>query len=517
MRYRFEDYALDTALRELRRQDRVVTVEPQVFDLLAYLVRHRDRVVSKDDLLTAVWNGRIVSESAVTTRVNAARAALGDSGEAQRLIRTLRGRGLRFVGEVREEAGPTAGANGAAFPLLPHRPSIAVLPFANMSGDPEQEYFADGVVEEILAALSRIRWLFVIARQSSFSYKGRAVDVKQIGRELGVRYVVEGSVRKSGNRVRISAQLIDAETDAHIWAERFERDLSDIFALQDEVTERIVSAIEPTVRAVEIKRVLAKPTSTASAYDCYLRALPHYYSQAREGLGHAEDLLRKAVALDSEYAEALGTLADVMTSRIANGWHASRKREIDEVCEAASRALEAGPDNSTCIAAAAYAFAVLARRFDEAHELAARAIDAHPNSTFVRNRAGAVYANSGESDRAIEQIAMAQRMNPLDNITSTFTFTVGAVAHLFARRFEECVHWARRATAITPQARIPQWCAAAALGHLGRLDEARGEIERILALHPIATLARARIASFRHDWMYELYLDGLRKAGLPEQ
>ncbi len=362
-----------------------------------------------------------------------------------------------------------------------------------------------------------MRWLFVIARQSSFAYKGRAVDVRQIGRELGVRYVVEGSVRKAGSRVRIASQLIDAETDAHIWADRYDRDVSDIFALQDEITERIVSAVEPTVRAVEIKRALAKPTGSLSAYDCYLRALPYYYSQTREGLAQAEDLLRRAIELDPEYAEALGMFADVTTSRISNGWHGSRKREIEEACAAAARALAAGPSNSTCIAAAAFAFAVLARRFDEAGALAERAIDVHPNSTFVRNRAGAVYANSGESDKAIEQISMALRMNPLDNITSPLTFTVAAVAHLFARRFEDCLYWATRATTITPQARIPQWCAAAALGHLGRLEEARAEIDKILALHPGATLARARIASFRYDRMYELYLDGLHKAGLPEE
>jgi TolB-like protein/DNA-binding SARP family transcriptional activator/Tfp pilus assembly protein PilF len=412
---------------------------------------------------------------------------------------------------------PNAAAERDAVPLpLPDRPSIAVLPFANMSGDPEQEYFADGMVDDILSALSRVRWLFVIARQSSFAYKGRAVEVKRIARELGVRYVVEGSVRKSGSRVRIAAQLIDADTDSHIWTDRYDRDLSDVFALQDEITERIVSVIEPTIRAAEIKRALVKPTGTLTAYDAYLRALPHYYSQIREGLDRAEDLLREAVELDPDYAEALGMLADVITSRIANGWHASRKQETNDACATASRALAAGPNNSTCIAAAAFTFAVLARRFEEAVQLSERAIDVHPNSTFVRNRVGAVCANSGESDKAIAQVEIALRMNPLDSITSTFTFTVGAVAHLFARRFEESLHWGRRAMAITPQARIPLWCAAAALGHLGRLDEARTAIDAILALYPCATLARARFASFRHGWMYDLYLDGLRKAGLPE-
>jgi adenylate cyclase len=385
-----------------------------------------------------------------------------------------------------------------------------------MSGDPEQEYFADGIVEDILTALSHVRWLFVIARQSSFSYKGRMVNVKQIGRELGVRYVVEGSVRKIANRARITAQLIDAGTDAHIWADRYERDLRDIFALQDEITERIVSAVEPTVRTVEIKRALAKPTDSLTAYDCYLRALPYYHSQTRESVTRAEGLLQKAIDLDPQYSEALGTLTDCIAVRVANGWHQSRTRGTDEACEAARRALAVGPDNSTCLSAAAFAFAILARRFEEACELADRAIDVHPNSTFVRNRAGAVYSNSGESDKAIAQFEAAQRMNPLDNKTSTFTFTVGSAAHLFARRFEESVRWGRRAMAITPDANIARWTTAAALGHLGRMEEARVEIDRILALNPRATLERARHTSLRHEWMYDLFLDGLRKAGLPE-
>ena len=297
MRYLFEDYALDTDRRELRRGGTLVAIEPQVFDLLAYLVQHGDRVVTKDDLFTAVWNGRFVSESALTTRINAARTALGDDGKAQRLLRTLRGRGVRFVGDVRVSRDATSSTTAEAPPTLtlPDRPSIAVLPFANLSGDPEQEYFADGMVDDILTALSRVRWLFVIARQSSFIYKVRAADVKQIGRELGVRYVVEGSVRKSGNRVRIVAQLIETETGAHIWADRYDGDLRDIFALQDEITERIVAAVELNVQAAEIRRARAKPTDSLTAYDLYLRALPSYFGQTDGEYKRTQVLLGKAI------------------------------------------------------------------------------------------------------------------------------------------------------------------------------------------------------------------------------
>ena len=402
-------------------------------------------------------------------------------------------------------SGPPSEApveTGAVLLPLPDRPSIAVLPFANMSGDPEQEYFADGMVDDILMALSRVRWLFVIARQSSFIYKVRSVDVKQIGRDLGVRYVVEGSVRKAGNRVRIVAQLIETETGAHIWADRYEGDLRDIFALQDEITERIVSAIEPTVRTVEIKRALAKPTGSLTAYDSYLRALPYYYSQTREAVLRAETLLQEAIDLDPGYAEALGTLADCITSRISTGWYeGSRRRAIDEACEAARRALAAGPDNSTCVASAAFAYGVLGHRFDEALDLAERAIQVHLNSTFVRHRAGAVYSVSGESDKAIAQVEAAQRMNPLDNKMATATFTVATTAHFFARRFEESVRWGRRTMAITPDANIARWITAAALGHLGRLDEAqsRDRQDSCAASHRYARTRTPRKLTLRLD------------------
>src|SRR5258706_7690539 len=272
LRYLFEEYAFDTDRRELYRGADVVTIAPQVFDLLDYLIRNRDRVVSKDDLINAIWNGRIVSDGALTTRLNVARSAIGDSGDEQRLIKTLPRKGFRFVGTVREGQGPP-GSEVAGNPVeqlkpaltLPNKPSIAVLPFANLSSDSEQENFADGVVEDITMALSLFRWLFVIARSSSFTYKGRAVDVKQVGRELGVRYVLEGSVRKAGTHIRIAGQLIDAKTGAHLWAGRFDGTLEDMFDLQDHVTSSVVGAIAPKLQR-EIKRARRKPTENLDAY-----------------------------------------------------------------------------------------------------------------------------------------------------------------------------------------------------------------------------------------------------------
>jgi TolB-like protein len=272
--YRFDDYAIDTDRRELRRGTVPVSVEPQVFDILSYLIRNRERVVSRDDLISSIWAGRIVSESALTTRLNAVRSAIGDNGQDQRLIKTIPRRGVRFIGTVHEDQNQDAPAQtGARSALdLPDRPSIAVLPFPNMSGDPEQEYFADGMTEEVITALSRLTWLFVIARNSSFTYRGKAVDVRQVGRELGVRYILEGSVRRAGNRLRFAGRLVDASSGTHIWSDRFEGEMSDVFALQDRFTESVVAAIEPKLQIAEIERLKQKPAANLDAYDLLLRA-----------------------------------------------------------------------------------------------------------------------------------------------------------------------------------------------------------------------------------------------------
>jgi adenylate cyclase len=449
--------------------------------------------------------------SAAAEQLGVARSTLRYQLERFDLTPPREGRSRRPPGSE-----PATG-EGRALPL-PDRPSIAVMAFDNLSGDPEQEYFADGMVDDILSALSRVRWLFVIARQSSFAYKGRAVDVKQIGRELGVRYVVEGSVRKAGHRVRITAQLIEAETGAHVWADRFERDLSDVFALQDEITERIVSAVEPNVQAVEIRRARARPTESPTAYDLYLRALPAYHGQTRETYERAQALLREAVEVDPEYAEALGTLADSMAGSTLLGWYESWSRGVIDSCEMAARAVAAGPDNSTCLVVAAFAYSILAARFEEALDLANRALALHPNSVFVRNRAAGVYLVCGEPDKAIAQCEAARRMNPLDSKKgATATFSALAAALYFVRRFEDSIEAGRRALAIAPWSTLAHKYVAASLGQLGRLDEARAEIADWLKYEPGASVARLRLQPFRYEWMTELYLDGLRKSGLREE
>src|SRR5262245_12390263 len=318
MQFLFEDHVLDVDRRELRHGPRRVALEPQVFDLLVYLVQNRDRVVSKDDPIEGVWDGRIVSESTLTSRITAARKALVDNGSEQRLIRTIPRRGVRFVGDARETQTSGAAANTAVATAegppalkLPDKPSIAVLAFQNLSGDPEQEYLADGVVEDIIMALSRMRWLFVIARNSSFTYKGQAIDVRQVGRELGVRYVLEGSVRKSANRVRIAGQLVDAATGANLWADRFEGALADIFDLQDQVAASVVGAIAPTLERAEIERAKRKPTESLDAYEHYVRGIASlsHAPADRKANNDALGYFCKAIARDPDFAAAHGMAA----------------------------------------------------------------------------------------------------------------------------------------------------------------------------------------------------------------
>jgi len=319
----FGNHKLDTDRRELHRGSTPVAVEPQVFDLLKYLVENRDRVVSKDDLIASVWVGRNVSDSTLSSRINAARRAIGDNGDEQKLIRTIPRRGVRFVGDVsiapvQSETAPVAAQRTSS--IRSDRPSVAVLPFVNVSGEPNQDYFADGISEDIITALSKVRWFFVIARNSSFIYKGQPVNTKRIGAELGVDYLIEGSVRKSGDRVRITAQLNDTAIGNQLWSERYDRQLAGLFDVQDEITEAVVAAIEPQIYAAENFRARRKPPENLDAWGLVMRALSHYWSVTREDNLQAQALLEQAIAIDANYAQALAVLAVSHTFGAHMGW-----------------------------------------------------------------------------------------------------------------------------------------------------------------------------------------------------
>jgi TolB-like protein/tetratricopeptide (TPR) repeat protein len=522
LRYLFEEYALDTDRRELYRGADVISVAPQVFDLLDYLIRNRERVVSKDDLIDAIWDGRIVSDGALTTRLNVARSAIGDSGEEQRLIKTLPRKGFRFVGQVREALGPT-GAKVANNPVepppalaLPNKPSIAVLPFQNLSADPEQEYFADGVVEDITMALSRFHWLFVIARNSSFTYKGRAIDVKQVGRELGVRYVLEGSVRKAGNRVRIAGQLIDAETGAHLWANHFDGALEDMFDLQDHVTSSVVGAIAPKLQRAEIKRARRKPSENLDAYDYYLRGLATAHRWARDANGEALRLFCKAIELDPGLACAYGMAAWCYAQRKARGWMIEHAQESAEAARLARKAVHLGGDDPVALCMGGYALAYVGREFDDAAAFMDRGLAVNPNLAQAWNLSGWVRVWRGEPDLALDHIAHAMRLSPLD--PSMFTMQAAtAYAHFLASRYDMASSCAENAMRDYPTFLLANCISAASHGLAGRLEPAQISMARALKCNPDLRASNLRdLAPFRRAEDLATFAEGLRKAGLPE-
>ena len=525
MPFLFGDCVLDPDRRELSRRAEAVALGPQVFDLLVYLVVNREHVVSRDGILDAVWDGRIVSESTLASHINAVRKAIGDSGQEQRLIRTVARKGFRFVGEVRQTANGAAGpakagqgpANAAAAkPLaLPGRPSIAVLPFANLSNDPQQDYFGDGVVEDIIAALSRIRWLFVIARNSSFTYKDKIVDVKQVGRELGVRYVLEGSVRKAANRMRITGQLIDATTGAHIWADRFEGTLEDIFDLQDQMSESIVGAIAPQLERAEIERAARKPTDSLDAYDYYLRGMAHFHRATREAIDEALPLFNKATELDPEFAAAYGMAAWCIFWRKLNGWMDDPAKEMEEGARLARHAVEFGKNDAVALTRGGHALGHFGGDLDGAIALVDKALLLNPNLAAAWFLGAFQRVARGEPDVAIERFQHVMRLSPLD--PEMVRMQAGmALAHFLAGRFDVASSWGEKALRELPSFEMVSGILAASYALAGRIDAAEHAMRHLRQLDPGLRISNLSWVPFRRPQDLDLFADGLRKAGLPE-
>jgi adenylate cyclase len=416
-----------------------------------------------------------------------------------------------------------ATASGSAMPqpgtplALADKPSIAVLPFQNLSGDPDQEYFADGMVEEIITALSRIRWLFVIARNSSFTYKGKAVDVKQIGRELGVRYVLEGSVRRAGGRVRITGQLIDATTGAHIWADRFDGSLEDVFGLQDQVAGGVVGAIEPRLRQSEIERAHRKPTESLDAYDLYLRALALRDIHTDESMREAIALLKQALAIDPNYVPAKAAIGWSRIHQRSHGRSPVLEADAAEAVAYARQAIEAGKDDPDALYMASFTLLYLAGEHAVAAAAVDRALALNPNSAYAWMVRGYVFLP--HPDTAIEAFERAIRLNPFDLLERGFIGGI-AVAHLLAGRYEQALQWADRALGEQPTYPAALRTKAIACAHLGRLKEAREAVRQLLDLQPWNTIARtaqfyARLLGSQKA--ATIYVEGLRKAGMPEE
>ncbi|HSZ68102.1 MAG TPA: winged helix-turn-helix domain-containing tetratricopeptide repeat protein [Xanthobacteraceae bacterium] len=524
MQFLFDNHTLDTDRRELRRGSMPIAVEPQVFDLLIYLVQNQHRVVSKDDLIASVWGGRIVSDSTLTSRINAARKAVGDSGEDQKLIRTVPRKGLRFVGAVRIQPngadpahaiGPQPnGINEQSRPALPlpDRPAIAVLPFINMSGDVEQEYFSDGISEDIITALSKLRWFFVIARNSSFVYKNKAVHMKQVAAELGVGYVVEGSVRRGGDRVRITVQLNDVATGSHIWAERYDRDLADVFAVQDEITEAIVAAIEPQLYAAENFRAQRKPPNSLDAWDLVMRALSHYWRVTRQDNVVAQALLEKATAIDPNYGQALGVLAASHTFSAHMGWE-DRQTAVSIAERAALTAILADSEDPWAHYALGHVY-LFTRRFDDSLAEFDLALRLNPNFSLAQGYDGLALAYCGRWEEANVAARRALRLSPRDPFSAIY-YGIAAYAQFVGRNYAEAMRLSREGIRQRSDFVGAHRVLTAAAGMAGRTDIASVALQELRRAQPNISLAWiASQMPIKLEADREHYLEGFRRAGL---
>jgi TolB-like protein/tetratricopeptide (TPR) repeat protein len=509
MQFRFGDYMLDVARRELRHADEPIAIEPQVFDLLAYLIQNRDRVVTKDDLLGSVWGGRIVSESTLTSRFNAARRAIGDTGSTQRFIRTSARKGIRFVAEVvdvQSDKPPSLQAPR-------DRPSIAVMPFRNLTGDSEQDYFVDGMVEEIVTGLSRIRWLFVISRNSTFIYKGRPIDVRTVGRELGVRYVLEGSVRRSGSQVRVTGQLSETETGAGVWADRYDGEIGEVFALQDQLTMRVIGAVEPNLRKVEIERARRKRPENIDAYDLFLRALPFAATAMPSDADKALCLLERAVRLEPDYAIVHGFIAWCHEQRyLRGGLHAQTRAAA---LRHARVAIEVGGDDAMALAMGGFVIGVVERDYQTALDALDRSISLSPSSALAFGFSSIIRAWMGDDAAAIAHATMGIRLSPYDPLI--YLPNVGlAFAQLFSGNFDEAASAASRASSANPRFSVPRYLHVAALARLGRQNEAKAIAKVLLEVQPSFTISSLVAGNITTPERLAMLAAALREVGLPE-
>ena len=524
MQFYFTDHVLDSDRRELRRGSEAIALEPQVFDLLVYLLESSDHVVSKDELIDSVWGGRLVSESTLTSRINAARKAVGDSGRDQKLIRTIARKGFRFVGEVRcQQTGSGAKHPGndspdqsdpvarSALPPL-DRPVIAVLPFANMSEEAGQEYFSDGITEDIITALYKLRWFYVIARNSSFVYKGKAVPIKQVGEELGVGYALEGSVRKEGSRVRITAQLSDVSSGIHIWSDHYDRSLADVFAVQDEITQAIVAAIEPQLYAAENFRAERKAPDSMDAWELVMRALSHYWRVTRQDNMVAQALLEKAISIDPNYGQALGLLAASHMFGAHMGWTTlADALPIGE--RAALAAIRADSEDPWAHYALGSVY-LFTRCFDDSlaeFELATRL---NPSFSPARGLHGVALSYCGRWEEGDLAARQALRLSPRDPFAAVYC-GVAAYAQFVGRNYEEAIRMSREALRQRSDFVGAHRVLVAAAGMTGQAPVAEAALRELHRAQPNVSLDWiAKEIPFKLDSDRDHYLDGLRRAGL---
>lgn len=478
-------FRLDAKAGMLFRGADAMPLGQRAVALLRVLVEHAGEAVTKDELMAAAWPGLVVEESNLSVQMAALRKALAEVPGGEHWIETLPRRGYRYRGPVCGATPPAPPA--ASVPpdrpslAVPRRPSLAVLPFDNLSGERDQDYFADGMVEDIIAGLARIKWLFVVARSSSFAYRGQAVTAQQVGRELGVRYLLEGSVRRAGERVRVVAQLVEAETGVHVWAGRYDRPLHDLFALQDEITLNVVGAIEPSLLEAELARVRRKRPESLDAHDLVLRALPHVYLAMPEEAMQALPLLEQALALDPEYAGAHGFMAWCHEILFVRGGFRDENRHA--AVRHARAAVQFGRDDATALAMGAFVVAMVEHDRATAFEAFEQARALSPSTAFTLFLGAVALGYAGEAERAIEWGRQGLRLSPFDRLS--YCAWHGITTGSFHRgRDEEAAAAGRRAVQLSPSFSVSHSLLVAPLARLGRMSEARAAAASVLALQP---------------------------------
>jgi len=523
--YQFNKITLDTAQYRLSLAGKLISVEPQVFDLLAYLIKRNDRVVTRAELLENLWKGKVVTDSALGTRLRDARKAVGDSGNRQEVIKTIHGRGYQFVGTVTKINDETENADQTDLDLnktnqaSTNTPSIAVLPFQNMSSDPRQEYFSDGITEDIITELSRFPVLRVIARHSSFVFKGDGIDVKEIGRKLGVGYIVEGSVRWGDNRVRITAQLIEAESRSHIWAERYDREPDDIFAVQDEVTRAIVATIAAQIGKTVSENAARKSTTSIKSYEYLLQANRQYFRFNPEDNLKAAQLYQKAIDRDPQFSRAYAGLANTYTTDYFLGWQRTQNA-LQNGLEYAQKALEL--DSNDALARIILAWALIGNgRWEEAELELDRVLTLKPGDADVLAEAGNGFKAVGRLEVGIALLEEATRLNPL--FPDSYQRWLGQ-AYYRAGRYQDAANTLRAV-------RVDGWgygWLAASFARVGELEQARDALNKFVMqrqkeLESSGVEANTTLDllgnykdNFRHEVDWQHLRDGLRIAGLTE-
>jgi TolB-like protein len=542
MRIAFAGHEMDLRRQELRRADEIVHIEPQVFDLLLHLVRNRDRVVSKDELFDTIWNGRIVSEAALSSRINAARKAVGDDGDRQELIKTIHKRGFRFLGEVRELAGeadkapnppepaakPEANAirteeqpapatsSQAASLALARRPTVAVLPFANLSQEPDTEYFSYGLTEDVIRLLARNPWLDVLSRHSGSQFRGREVDAREIGAALRARYLVQGTVWRRGEKVRITADLICAETGKQLWSEAYDLTLADIFDIQDALAQQIAAVIEPELARIEREAAARKPPGNLDAWECYQRGLWHLWGFTTPGMTEAEAMFRRAITLDPGFARAHGGLSYVcLQSAVLRD-----PEERPALLEAAMRharaavALDDRDCMNHCVLGRAH---VMHRNYEEGIAALEQAIQLNPSFAQGYFALGHAMVWCGREKEALGLLERATELSPRDPHLSTF-HDLSAMAYFSLGELDPAASFARKAVRL-PNASYRAFATlVATLGLLGHFAEARPWREELLRRKPNYSCAHGRSDFFfcSDEALIGRFVEGLRRAGVPD-